>query len=62
MGNVGIKVPGVAGKIEARALRLHNAVVAGLDRVMAAKRPKPKKPARRAVNIGRIRDYREVIR
>ena len=60
MGHVRIKVPGVAGKIEARALRLHNAVVAGLDRAMAAKRPKPKPAQRRA--FAHIRDYREVIR
>ena len=60
MGHVRIKVPGVAGKIEARALRLHNAVVAGLDRAMAAKRPKPE-PAQRRV-FAHIREYREVIR
>jgi hypothetical protein len=61
MGNIRIKVPGVAGKIEARALRVHRAVVAEMDRVMAAKIP-PKKPARRAVNIGRIRDYRDAMK
>ena len=60
MGNVRIKVPGVAGKIEARALRLHNAVVAGLDRVTAAKIP-PKKPAQRRT-FAHLRDYRNVIK
>ena len=57
-----IKVPGVAGKIEARALRMHNAVVTEMDRVMAAKHPKPKKPVGCAANTGCIRDYREVIK
>jgi hypothetical protein len=41
-----IRIPGVAGKIEARADRLHRAVIAELDRVMAAKE---KKSARRTV-------------
>jgi hypothetical protein len=55
-----IKIPGVAGKIEARALRTHNAVVAELDRVMLAKRPKPKPAPRRT--FAHIRDYREVMK
>jgi hypothetical protein len=55
---VRIRVPGVAGKIEARALRMHRAVVAELDRVTAAKRPKPKPAQRRT--FAHLRDYREV--
>ena len=60
MGHVRIRIPGVAGKIEARAARVHSAVVAELERVMAAKRPKPKPPQRRT--FAHIRDYREAIK
>jgi hypothetical protein len=60
MAGVSIKVPGEGGKIEARALRTHRAVVAEWDRTIAAKRPKPEKPARRT--FPHIRDYRDVIK
>jgi hypothetical protein len=60
MAGVSIKVPGVAGKIEARAFRTQRAVVAEMDRVMAAKRPKPKPAQRRT--FAHIRDYRDVIK
>jgi hypothetical protein len=43
-----IKIPGQAGKIEARALRVHAAVMAELERLAASKRPKPKKPPKRS--------------
>jgi hypothetical protein len=60
MAGVRIRVPGEGGKIEARAARLRAAVVAEMDRVMAAKRPKPKPAPRRT--FAHIRDYREVIK
>jgi hypothetical protein len=60
MGHVRIKVPGIAGKIEARALRTHKAVVAEWDRVAEAKRPKPKPAQRRT--FAHIRDYRDAIK
>jgi hypothetical protein len=56
MGNVVIKIPGVGGKIEARALRVHQAVGAELARLEESKRPKPTKPARKT--FAHIRDYR----
>ena len=60
MSSARIKVPGIAGQIEAKAARVHNAVAAEWQRAMEAKRPKPK-PAKRRT-FAHIRDYREVIR
>ena len=55
-----IRIPGEGGKIEARTLRMHNAVAAEMERVAAAKRPKPAKPVRKT--FAHIRDYRDVMR
>jgi hypothetical protein len=60
MAGVRIRVPGEGGKIEARAASLRAAVIAEMDRVTAAKRPKPKPAQRRT--FAHIRDYREVIK
>jgi hypothetical protein len=51
-----IKIPGVAGKIEARAALARQAVAAEWERVEASKQPKPQKPARK--QFAHIRDYR----
>jgi hypothetical protein len=55
-----VKIPGTGGKIEARALRVHAAVAAELDRVAEARRPKPAKPVRKTFK--HIRGYREAAR
>jgi hypothetical protein len=60
MGNVRIMIPGTGGKIEARALRAHQAVAAELARLEESRRPKPTKPARKT--FAHIRDYREAAR
>jgi hypothetical protein len=52
-----VKIPGTPGKIEARALRMHNAVVAELARVTEAKRPNPKPAPKRT--FAHIRDWRD---
>jgi hypothetical protein len=38
MGNVRVRVPGTGGKIEARALRMRNAVAAELERADRSRR------------------------
>lgn len=53
-----IRIPGEGGKIEARALKLRQAVAGEFERVEAARRPKPAKPVRKT--FPHIRDYREV--
>jgi len=60
MGKVQVKIPGEGGKIEARALRMHNAVGAELARLEESRRPKPAKPIRKT--FAHIRDYREAAR
>jgi hypothetical protein len=55
-----VKIPGTAGKIEARAARVHAAVAAELARFEEAKKPKPRKPAPK--KFAHIRDYREASR
>jgi hypothetical protein len=60
MGNVRIRIPGTGGKIEARALRVHQAVGAELARLEESRRPKPAKPVRKT--FAHIRDYREAAR
>jgi hypothetical protein len=64
MGHVRIKIPGVAGKIEARAARMSRAVREEWERAMAAKAQanKPKTPAKVRRAFAHIRDYREVIK
>jgi hypothetical protein len=58
--SVRIKVPGVAGQREARAMRVHAAVAAELEKLAQSRRPKPAKPIRKT--FAHIRDYREAIR
>jgi hypothetical protein len=60
MAGVRIKIHGEGGKIEARALRVHRAVLAEMDRVKEARLPKPKPAPRRT--FAHIRDYRDVIK
>jgi hypothetical protein len=60
MGSVRIKIPGVAGLREARAMRVHAAVVAELARLEESRRPKPAAPVRKTFE--HIRDYREADR
>jgi hypothetical protein len=60
MSNVRVHIPGVGGKIEARALRVHQAVGAELARLEESKRPKPAAPVRKT--FAHIRDYREAAR
>jgi hypothetical protein len=60
MGHVRIKIPGVAGKIEARAARMSRAVREEWERAMAAKAQAT--PAKVRRTFAHIRDYREVIK
>jgi hypothetical protein len=60
MGHVRIKIPDTAGKIEARARRVHAAVAAELARLEESRRAKPAAPVRKT--FAHIRDYREANR
>jgi hypothetical protein len=60
MASARIKIPGVAGQIEAKAAKVHNAVMAELQKLAESRRPKPK-PAKRRT-FAHIKDYRTVIR